>query len=162
MTEEKKEPKIETLSWRAAEYHFVEKDIIWHGVIGLIALLLIIFALVQNNFFFAFFILVATIILFAFGKRRPPIADFEISEEGIAINNSIHYDYEQLISFAIVNRPGRLDEILIKKKAALNPFVSLPIDATTAAKAEKILEKKLEKFEHEPTIIESLITWLGF
>jgi len=162
MTEGEKEPRIETLAWRAAEYHFVEKDVFWHAAISLIALVMFVFALIQKNFFFAFFVILATAILFIFGRRRPPIADFEISEEGIAINNAIRYDYEQLESFTIVNRPGRLDEILIKKKTALNPFVSLPIDASTAARAEKILEKKMAKFEHEPTIMEAIITWIGF
>lgn len=162
MTSKEQNQDIKKLTWRAAEYHFVEKNIAWHGLIGLMTLLLVIFALSQKNFFFAFFVILAAMTLFSFGRRRPPIASFEISEEGIAINNSIRYDYDQLESFAIINRPGRLDEILIKKRAIINPFVNLPADAATAAKAEKILEKKLEKFEHEPTIMEAIIIWLGF
>ncbi len=162
MANEKENQKNETLSWRAAEHHFVEKNLFWHLFIAFVALILVIFALIQRNFFFAFFIVIATVVLMSFGRRRPPIADFEISDEGIAINNSIRYDYEQLESFAIVNRLGRLDEIIIRKKSTLNPFLKLPIDNETIIKAEKILGSKLTKFEHEPSLTEAVSEWLGF
>jgi hypothetical protein len=49
-----------TISWRAAEFHYIEKDYLWYtGIIAAGALLLVI-ALWQRNFFFAVFVAIAT------------------------------------------------------------------------------------------------------
>lgn len=148
----KQDPK--EISWRAAEFEFREKGPLWYLVIGLVSATLIIVSFAQKNFFFAVFILVASLILMFFGRLRPAVFNFKIGEGGINVGDNKFFTYEKLDGFAIVDRPGRLDEIVIKKKTVINSFLKLPIDSKNAAKAKELLSSKLAEIEYKESIID--------
>ena len=157
MPSEKKE-----IIWRAAEYEHRKKDVGWYWITGGLAGVLILIALWQKNFFFAFFIVLAGVMIFAFGKRRPQIYEFRINGSGIYIGEKITYNYEQLESFSIHNWPGRLDELVLKKKAMVNPYLKIPIDSKLAVEARAILLEQLPEVEYQESLIDAIADWLGF
>jgi hypothetical protein len=162
MPKKTKKEDLGGISWRAAEYQYVEKDIGWYFIVGLITFFIVVFALLKGNFFFAIFIILAAIVIFFFARRRPQVFDFRVTDKGVAIGGNIFYDYERLESFAIRERPEKLDEIVLKRKTALNPYVKIPVDSTYADKARKVLENKLPEIEYEESLIEIISEWLGF
>jgi len=159
---EDKKNSGQEISWRAAEYQYVQKDIIWYFIVCLVALLLIVIALFSGNFFFAVFVIIAAVTVIFFAKRRPQVFDFKIADQGVAIGENIFYDYERLDGFAIRERPEKLDEIVLRKKAALNPYVRIPIDSTLAEEAKNMLGEKIPEIEYQESFVEVISEWFGF
>ncbi len=166
MTEEKEKIKKENggaeITWRAAEYDHFEKSSGWYLTVGGVALILLIIALLQGNFFFGIFIVLAGIMVVALGNRRPEILDFKLTEKGCYLGREQFFDYDQLENFCLRDRPGRLDEIIFKKKTVFNPYVRILLDGQTAEKARVFLVQKLPEVEHKGSFPEILIDFLGF
>ncbi|MFH0712853.1 MAG: hypothetical protein V2A55_03325 [Candidatus Jorgensenbacteria bacterium] len=157
-----KKENQDAISWRAAEYHYIQKEVGWYLTVGLVAFLLVFLSFLWGNFFFAIFIAIAATTVMFFAKRRPQIFDFKITDKGVAIGENIFYDYGRLDGFAVRERPERLNEIILKKKAVLNPYVKIPIDSVLADKAKDFLEGKLPEIEYQETLVEVISEWLGF
>ncbi len=162
MLEQSKTETDNEISWRAAEYQYVEKDVSWYWIIIIIASILVLISLFRDNFFFAVFIAIAAVTLIFFGRRKPQIFDFKINDKGVAIGDKIFYDYERLEGFVIRKRPERLDEIVLKKKGAINPYIKIPVDSKLAPKVKGFLEKKLPEIEYQDSLIDIISEWFGF
>ncbi|MDI6734568.1 MAG: hypothetical protein QMD50_03765 [Patescibacteria group bacterium] len=149
------------ISWRAAEYDFIQKDVSWYWIVIGVAAALILIAIWQKNVFFAIFIAIATMVVIFFGRRRPQILDFKISEEEIIIGK-LHHKFDVFENFSLRKRPGRLDEIVLKKKKTFNPFLKIPIDSTLAQDARVLLLDKLPEVEYSESLVEIFSDWMGF
>ncbi len=160
--ENKEETAARELTWRAAEYQFVEKNVSWYWLVIIVAIVLVFLAVLGRNFFFGVFIVLATAMIIFFGRKRPQVLDFKISDKGVAIGENVSYDYDRLEGFVILDKPGRLHEIVLKKKAAINPIFKLPIDAKSAEKAEVILQNHLPQMKYEDSLLDIISEWLGF
>jgi len=150
------------ISWRAAEFRYVQKGPLWYFVVSLVILFLVIFALVQKNFFFAFFIVVAGAIVFYLSNRRPRVFDFEVNEEGIKIGKATFYRYDEIEGFSIYERPQQLNDLVIKRKVTINPYLRIPIDDKHSKQVEDFLNDKLKQISYQPSFIDLLADWLGF
>ena len=163
MTKEKNEKKNETeITWRAAEYDHFEKSGSWYLIVGGVSLVLLIISLWQGNFFFAIFILLAAIMVVTFGNRRPAVLEFGLNQEGCNMGRGNFFKYDQLESFSLRSRPGRLDEIIFKKKTSFNPYARIPVDSQTAEKIKIFLVQKLPEEEYKDSLLDILVDFLGF
>lgn len=166
MPKEQKEKVVQEnkkeIIWKAAEYHFVEKGVSWYWVTAIIAAALVLIAIWQKNFFFAVFIVFAEAMLLYFGRQRPQIFEFRISGDGVGIGRKIFYKYEDIESFSVVNRPGRLDQLVFKRKVTVNPYVKVPIDSKLLKEAKMVLSARLPEKEYNPLLIEIFSEWFGF
>lgn len=164
MTEEKNKKKNDgtEITWRAAEYDHFEKSGGWYFIVGGVSLILLIIALWQGNFFFGIFILLAGIMVVTFGNRRPDVLEFGLTQEGCNLGRGNFFNYGQLENFSLRNRPGRLDEIIFKKRTSFNPYVRIPVDSQTAEKIRIFLVQKLPEEEYKDSILDILVDFLGF
>ncbi len=153
--------KENEISWRAAEFNYTKKAPLWFFVVGAVSLFLFLFSFLRGNFFFAVFLAIAGVIVIFLGNRRPRVIDFGIGEEGVFIEDS-SFTFDSLSGFAFQNKPGKLDEIVLKKKTDFNPYLKLPIDSKTAEKVRPLLESKLPEIEYEESLIDILAERLGF
>ncbi len=160
MAKENHSEKI--ISWRAAEYEHIERSPLWYLVVGGASLILSVFSLVGGNFFFAVFIILAFVMLIMLGRNKPRTLDYRLTDEGVGVGPKIFYHYDALEGFAVNDRPGRLDEIILKKKSVFNPYLKLPVDGKTAALAQKMLSEKLPVIDHQESLIDIFADWLGF
>jgi len=151
-----------SISWRASEFGHFEKGATWYLIVGGATLILFVIAIWQRNFFFGIFIMLAGIMVVASGNRKPAILDYKLTEKGCEVGRGVFYEYGDLENFSLRNRPGQLDELVIKKKTSFNPFLRIPIDSHTAEKARIFLVQKLEEVEHKDSFLEILIDFLGF
>ncbi len=158
MTQEQKNE----IRWEAAEYEFVPKSTKWHTEIGVATLVLVGIALWQQNFFFAIFILIAGIMVVILGNRHPEIIEFVLNEDGIHIGEAASYPFEKLESFSLRERPHRSDELILKRKTAMNQLIHIPIEPEMVGKMRSFLEEHLPQEEHEPSVLESITDLLGF
>lgn len=148
--------------WRAAEYKHFKKSPLWYLVVALVSGLLTLLALLQNNFFFAIFVILAGIMLVFLGKKRPKVVEFRITNNGIEIGNDIAYDYNELEGYTVREYPDRLNEIIIKKDSAINPFIKMPVDSQILPKATSKIEEYIPQKDYEESIIDTFSDILGF
>jgi len=148
--------------WRAAEYEYFQKDVLWYFVVTIIGLALIVLALWKNNFLFAIFIIISTVLFVTLGKKKPRVVEFKINDDGVGIGKSVFYKYENIESFDAKSYPDRLDELILKRKSPIHPFVRIPIDSEHLKEAKKILSKHLEEKKYEDSVIDSISDTLGF
>ena len=154
--------KTPPVIWRAAEFERHERTGAWYVSVVGVALVLVVIALIQHNFFFALFIMLAAGVLVLFSNRKPHIVEFRIDDEGVLVGSS-RYHYEDIDFFWMRERPGRLDEIVIKRKAVLNPLLKITADTHTAKSARlKLLEKLPEMGEDQESLFDIFTDWLGF
>lgn len=164
MTKENDKNTETEISWRAAEYDHFEKSPGWYAAVGGTALILFIIALWQKNFFFGIFVLLAGIMVIFLSNRKPSVLEYKFTEKGFEIGHGhgIFYEYDKLDNFSLRSRPGRLDELILKRKITVNPFVRVPIDDRTAEKVRLFLVQKLPEVEHHDSMMDVLTDLLGF
>lgn len=156
------EMQQESISWKAAEFHFIEKDALWHTGIVLAGVLLLIFAYATHNLFFGIFVVIATILVMEFGRRRPRILEYGVTNNGLTIEKKLYLPYEKIESFRIHKRQNRLDELVFKKHSKVNPFLYVPVDEKTALMAQEFLLRYLPEDEHDESFVEIIAEWIGF
>ena len=86
--------------------------------------------------------------------------NFQVSEKGVGIGKRV-FEYSDLEGFHVREREHSLDEIILKKKAVINPFVRIPVDADTREKIEKVFDKKLKRIEYEDSFLDAVSEWFG-
>lgn len=151
-----------SINWKAAEFHYLEKDYLWYVGVIFVGVLLLGFAVWQKSYFFGIFVLIATTLVIEFGKRRPRVLEYDLGEKGISIDGALYAHYEDLKSFYIRKRLGFLDEIVFQKSSRINPFIHLPIDEDLAVKARAHLLRYLPENPHEETLVEIIAERIGF
>jgi len=152
----------EAVTWRAAEYHYVKRDVLWFVLMGGVASLVALFALWRGNFFFFLFIVLAAVMVVVMGRRRPRVLDFSVGDEGVKIGDDAFLKYDDLENFSFRHRPNALDEIVLKKKSYINPHVRLPVDTKTSTRAIAVLENHVDRVEHDDSLIDVLAELIGF
>jgi len=115
------------IRWQGYEYEHRERGRDWFWALGIVGITGAITALLLENILFAIIILIATGIVALFALRHPNVAHFEISERGIAVNNSLLL-YHTLDSFWVEDRyenaPAKL---LIKSQKIFMPFIVITL-----------------------------------
>lgn len=152
---------IRVIEWRAAEYEHSEKTTLWYVGLVIAAIALIGIALWQQNFFFGVFVLIAGVIVFLFADKKPSVFDFRVDDEGVTVGGRL-FHYGELNNFAVHQRPGKLDAIVIHRNVNFNPHLMIPADMRTINKVRMLLAEKLPEVEYNESIIEIFSDLLGF
>lgn len=154
-------PKNEFV-WRAAEYEYTEKTLTWFIALGIVVLVVAIVSLVERDFFFAVFAVLAGVLVAVFARRRPQVLEFSVSEDGVRVGDRLSFSLGEFRSFALYSRPGHLDELIFKKRTAVNPYVRVPIDAALAERVKGFLKDRLDEEEFTESLVDLISGRLGF
>ena len=155
--------KIEVV-WTAPEYEKIPKPVSWRFVNIFIFLAILGFALWSKNFFFVLFIVLAELILFILGRQEPINFKFRCNSQGLNINDHL-YEYEKFEGYALREKTDRLkkyDELILKKKTAVNPYLKILFDPDKKKELKLLLASKLPEIQYEDTVIDVLFDWVRF
>lgn len=139
-------------AWQVSEYERHERGRTWYIVMGIIALLLIFYALKTQNFLFALIIILAGIILYVQSHQEPLTVQFAIADAGIIVNNRF-YAYGELTSFYLVYN-SEVKTLFFETKSALRPMLRISLLDADPDEITDTLRKYLpekEGTEDEPT-----------
>lgn len=158
-----KSPKSTVIEWQAPAFRYYPKDVSWYWMSFIIAILVIAFAIWQKNFLFAVFIFLAEISVLILSHRQPEMVKFKVDEKGIAIFDKI-FLFNDLEKFCL--RPDEEDknfeELIIKKKTHLNPYLKIFVDAKISSRVHDTLSQKLTEETYEDSLLEAIFKWLKF
>lgn len=133
------------IAWKVLEYTDNKKSKAWLVIAGIIAALLMIYAVFTANFAFAVFIALAIIVIMLRNKDEVDLIDVALTDNGVVIGKAFH-DYDNLRNFAIVYKPDdNKKNLYFEFKSALQPRLSVPLDDMNPLLIRKNLLKYLEE-----------------
>lgn len=155
---------FEGISWHAPEFHYYEKTGRWYGAVGTAAGLVMLVALWQKNFLFAVFTAIATLVMFAWGRRRPRVVAFLLSGRGIAIEEKQTYPMERLKGFAVIEETHdpALGEIVFRTATPFNRWVRILVPREQLEAVGAVCRRSLREVEYAETMTEYFLRLLRF
>ena len=147
------------IEWETLEYEHREKPSNWYWLVGFIALLLVVGAIILKNFLLAILVLLGAFTLVLYARRRPKIIKVAVSRRGIQIHNNL-FPYHTLRSFWLHDEePER--KIIIQSEKLFMPHIHLPLATDLDHQALRaFLLDFLPEEPHRPTIIDLLAEYL--
>jgi hypothetical protein len=117
-------------------------------------------SLLFGDFFFAILILVAACTIALASRTPPSLAEFELSETGIRINDTMHR-FDEVLAFWVHDDPHARPMLLIDTTKFLSPNLIIPIEHIDPALVRAFLKERVEeKFMREP-IGHKVLAFLG-
>ena len=158
---EKEEKKSAAIEWQAPEYEYQPKDITWYWVSLMVGIILIALAVWQKNLLFAIFIIIAWLVITSMANRFPTVWEFKINEKGINIalpnekSGGKFYPYSEIEGFDIHPAGEDYQELILKTKSKLSPYLKINIHSADEEKIRDFLLKILTEEEYEQSLADS-------
>lgn len=149
------------IEWEALEYEHIPKEKSWFIAGGIIASLLMIFALFTANYFFALFVLLASFVVYMYSIRPPKQISAAVGREGVRVGRRI-YDFEDLRSFWIFYEAGGIKELSLESKKSVMPYIRVPLGEVEPVKVREALIQFVPEVQHEESLAEIIARILGF
>ncbi len=173
-----KETKIESIekitsekpviSWQAPEFESRPKDVSWYWLSLMIAIVILALAVWQKNFLFAIFVIIAWLVIIYLSRHSPTIWQFKIDEKGIEISlpksreARKFYPYAEIDGFDIKSNGDKYQELILKLKTKLSPYLKINIYSADEEKIRKFLLEFLPKEDYNASLVDSISKLIGF
>lgn len=135
--------------WQVDEYEQHDRSRRWYLVVGILAVLLILYGVFTSNFLFTLIILLAGIIVYLQSQQAPMSVPVAITEKGVIVGRRF-YSYDEFLQFYIIFIPGQVKTLYFDSRSAFQPRLQLPIDDLDPTEVRETLSQFLdEDFEKE-------------
>ena len=154
--EEKKELN-EEIYWDYYEYEFQEKSADWFWILGTIAVLIIIIAIILKDFLLALIIMLGAFILGTYARRPPSILTYGLSRYGVKHGESI-FRYDTLKSFW-VNKDS--NHLIVESSRMVKPHILIPLGDTDPELVREKLLPILSEKEYKESFSDFISEFFG-
>ncbi|MFZ5391513.1 MAG: hypothetical protein ACOZAJ_04560 [Patescibacteria group bacterium] len=141
------------MDWSFQEFEPRERSKRWWLVAGLIALVMLIYAVLSGNFLFALILLMGAILFVNENKRQPRQLDCRITNLGLLVGKKF-WRWSELNEFWIAYHPPTIASLYVLPKSLFDPRLSIPLNKTNPLEVREQLKKFLKEDltrEDEPT-----------
>lgn len=114
------------ITWEFPEFTKYENTRRWYIIFGLVTALLLIYSLLTANVLFAIIIIIAAVIIIMNKKKDPHSIDFQITEEGLIIDQTL-YLWEEIKHFWFVYEPPHAKTLYFEFKSWHLPRLPIPL-----------------------------------
>lgn len=115
------------IRWEAYEHEHLERSGDWYWALGIFAVATALISILFGNFFFAILILIAAFTLGMLAKSPPPLVEFELSDRGIRVGDTMHR-FEEIISFWVEEHDAVSPILLVDTIKWLSPNLVIPLE----------------------------------
>ncbi|MEK7144192.1 MAG: hypothetical protein AAB820_02580, partial [Patescibacteria group bacterium] len=84
--------------------------------------------------------------------KFPPVWEFRIDENGIAVGKEKFYSYADIEGFDIHEKEGEYRELILKTKTKIHHYLKINIFAADEEKIEKFLSRFLVREEYHQSL----------
>ena len=149
-------------SWNTPEFDFKEKRKDWYWIVGIVAVILIIVAIILGNYLFAFLIVIGAFLMVRLATKEPLSLPVEISESGIKVYDQM-YRYDDIYSYWITNNKKGQPLLLVLSNQRISPILSLTIDPDIdLVDLREYLGQFLPEQELQEPLTDRIIERIGF
>ncbi len=141
--------------WQAPEFEIYEKSSRWYLFAGLFFLAIITYAMLTNGPIMAITFILVGIVGFIHLQKDPRIVTFTITTEGIIADKDM-YLYENIHSFWIFYEPHDVELISLHTKAAMFPFVHIPMQDEDPVHIREIMLPYIPEIKQEQSLVDTV------
>ena len=146
--------------WRAYEHEHVERTRDWYWALGIFAVCTALISAIFGNFLFAILILVAAATLGVLAQSPPPLVDFELSDRGIRIDETMHR-YEEIISFWVEDHDVDPPILLVDTIKWMSPNFVIPLAEMDPKLVRAYLTERCEEVPMKEPIWHKILEFFG-
>ncbi len=151
-----------TFSWETNEFEFKEKRKDWYWIVGIIAVILIVIAIIFQNYLFAFLIGIGSFLMLTLASKKPLVLPVEVSNHGILIYDEM-YEYNSLFQFWITQDKDGNNKLLLLSNRKISPIVALNIDKSIdPMELRSYLLEFIDEQEMKESFMDIIINKIGF
>ena len=148
--------------WNSPEFEFKEKTKRWYWIVGVVAAVLIILAVIFQNYLFGFLILVGGFLMFSLATKEPLILPIEVSQHGIKIHDDM-YSYAEISAFWIGENKNQEPILLFATNRRIAPIISVNIEShINIMQLREYLMEFTEELEIREPLTDKIIDRIGF
>lgn len=115
-----------SIRWSAHEHEHIERGRDWYMALGVVAVCTAAIAVLFGNILFGVLILIAAATWGLLSKTPPALTEFEISDRGIRIGETMHR-YEEIIAFWVEDHDVDPPILLIDTVKMFSPNFVIPL-----------------------------------
>lgn len=149
------------IAWEAPEFVYYKKTSGWYAIMGLVGIILTIYAIATKNPIMAITFGLIFIVIFVYAEKKPLLLKFGITPKGIKVQDRIYY-FDYLESFWIFYDPPLVKTLSVKSRKVLMPLIKIPLGKANPLEARKILLKYLEEKEQRESLIDVIARIIRF
>ena len=115
------------LQWEVDEYPHHSRSVLWYGIMGVLGVALIVYAIATANFLFAVIILMLGVIMLLGSFVAPDRTDVMITSTGVVLGD-MYYDFDAIQDFSIAYDPPDVKVLYIEFNSPWHPLLSIPLE----------------------------------
>ena len=149
-----------SIRWSAYEHEHVERGSDWFWALGIVAACIAVISILFGNVLFAILIIVAALTIGMMARTPPELVEFELSERGIRIGNTLHR-YDEIISFWVEDESETDPLLLVDTTKFMSPNLIIPIEHTDASAIRAYLQERVEEVPMKEPISHKILEFFG-
>ncbi|MDP3244136.1 MAG: hypothetical protein Q8M83_00565 [bacterium] len=147
----------EFISWKVSEYPHYEHGLAWYVGMGIMTLILLLYAVWTQNLLFAFIIIMFAIVFFLHSGRMPNMLRFSLTEDGVILGEKTH-PWKSFNQFSIVYEPPEVKNLYLEFNG-MRPNLAVSLEDSDPGEVRRILLKFLREDVNKTD--EPISDWLG-
>ena len=148
------------IRWRAYEHEHVERGSDWYWALGIFAACTAVISILLGNFFFGLVIIIAAATLALLAKSPPPLVQFELSDRGIRVGETMHR-YEEIISFWVEDHDAAPPVLLVDTVKWLSPNLVIPLTDVDPGQVRAFLTERAEEVPMKEPVWHKVLEFFG-
>jgi len=148
------------IRWQAYEHEHIERGSDWFWALGIIAVCAALISALFGNALFGVLLLVAAVTLGLLAKTTPSLIEFEISDRGIRVGDTMHR-YEEIISFWVEEHDVNPPILLIDTVKWLSPNFVIPIEHVDPKTVRTFLAERVDEVPMKESAAHKVLEFFG-
>ena len=148
------------IRWRAYEHDHIERTSDWFWALGIFAVCCALISVLLGNFFFGILILIAATTIGILAQSPPPLTEFELSDRGIRVGDTLHR-YEEILSFWVEDHDVDPPILLVDTTKWLSPNLVIPIPDLDPKLVRAYLVERAEEVPMKEPVWHKILEFFG-
>lgn len=148
------------IHWEAYEHEHIERGADWYWALGIFAVAVSLISALLGNILFGLLILVAAGTLAALASSPPPLVQFELSDRGIRVGDTMHR-YEEIISFWVEDHDANPPILLVDTTKWLSPNLVIPLGDADPSLIRAYLKERAEEVPMKEPVWHKILELFG-
>ena len=148
------------IRWRAYEHEHIERRADWFWALGIFAVATALISILLGNVLFAILIIVAAITLGVLAATPPHLVEFELSDRGIKIGDTMHR-YEEIISFWVEDHDADPPILLVDTIKWMSPNLVIPLPDVDPRLVRAYLSERAEEGPMKEPVWHKILEFFG-
>ncbi len=153
-------PSSAPIRWRAYEHEHVERTSDWYWGLGIFPVCTGLISAIFGNALFAILILVAAATLGILAQSPPPLVEFELSDRGIRVEETMHR-YEEVISFWVEDHDADPPILLVDTIKWMSPNLVIPIHGADPKLIRAYLLERTDEVPMKEPVWHKILEFFG-